>query len=135
MGSLQNWHALIILVLGMLIYAVPVAIANNIWTLTRRSYLGRFVMVVFVGAVLELIVETADKETARVLVYLIDFALSMLLVVWSVYRTRDIGWSKWWCLLYCVPLVNFLYGLVIMFVPSGYASQSGAGAYRASESR
>ncbi len=35
-----------------------------------------------------------------------------------VQRLHDIGWSGWWCLLFLIPLVSFIFGLILLFKPS-----------------
>lgn len=51
---------------------------------------------------------------------LADVALVVLAVstlLWSVHRVQDIGWSKWLCLLFALPLVNVGLWLILLCVP------------------
>ena len=47
----------------------------------------------------------------------------------SVHRAQDIGWPKWWTLLFVVPGINLLYLLVILFWPGRKVEEERASTY------
>ncbi len=121
MGTFSIWHWL----LALMFYVgpvIPIALAKKGKTLARLPYFYRiFALLVLVVAGLGLgILKELSGSLGVVLIVVIVFwtlVMSILNYLWSVHRAQDIGWSKWWTLLFVVPGVNLIYFLVILFQP------------------
>ncbi len=115
MGTFSIWHWLIVL----MVFAgpvIPIALANKDKTLTRLPYFYRIAG----GLVLGILSEWSDNLSVVLIVVIVCIALAMWVLeyLWSVHRAQDIGWSKWWTLLFVLPGINLIYLLVILSRPS-----------------
>lgn len=52
-----------------------------------------------------------------VLVAVAGLALMGLGVMWAIQRCHDLDWSGWWAILVLVPLANFIFWLLLLFIP------------------
>ena len=128
MGTFSIWHWIIVWHIVLIVFlgtVIPIVSANKDKTLARLPYFYRILalfvagLVFFVtGLVLGILSEWPDILGVGLIILTVCLALVMwvLLFLWSVYRAQDIGWSKWWTLLFTVPGAN-LYLLVILLWP------------------
>ena len=104
---------------------VTIAAADPFKTLARLPYLIRYVSLIAIIAAFFVVAATGQPSTSGpsiffIVVFLTVFAISIYVAsLWSVYRTQDIGWSKWLCLLFWIPIVHLIYLLLLFFIPSG----------------
>lgn len=115
MGTFSIWHWAIVLAFFAL-YVVPVVAADPSKTMARKPYalrtLGFFIAIVVVNAI-----AGGIGNEAAIIGLILGAPLAVFMVLWSVHRTRDIGWSKWWCLLFLIPFVGLIFWLVLLFKP------------------
>ena len=118
MGTFSIWHWLIVLMV-LVMPSIPIAVANKDKRLARLPYFYRILALIVVGVMFKVLSERSDDPGAIIIVMLVGvwIALWVLQFVWSVHRAQDIGWSKWWTLLFVVPGINLLYVLAILFWP------------------
>ena len=120
MGSFGIFHFAIILVF-LAAYIVPLALANTGKRMVRKPYAMRTVIGILALVVANVIVPLVGEGSAALvllgLIILGSAALSVFLVLWSAHRAQDIGWSKWWCLLFLVPIVGLVFWFVLLFKP------------------
>lgn len=57
------------------------------------------------------------NSVSGIIAAVIYIAISVCFFSLMIRRSRDIGWSGWFSLLYLIPIVGFFYPLVILFVP------------------
>lgn len=82
--------------------------------LSRRGFvIGNSVLVVAMTFALLLAAKTG-MTPLLVIVVLLGYLLSLRL---AVLRLHDFNWGGWWCLLYFVPLINIVFGLLVLFFP------------------
>ena len=119
MGTFSIWHWLIVLIV-FVGPVIPIALANKDKTLARLPYFYRILALVAVGLLLGILSEWSDNLGVVLIVLIVCLVLAMWVLeyLWSVHRAQDIGWSKWWTLLFVLPGINLIYLLVILFRPS-----------------
>ena len=119
MGTFSIWHWLIVLIV-FVGPVIPIALANKDKTLARLLYFYRILALVAVGLLLGILSEWSDNLGVVLIVLIVCLVLAMWVLeyLWSVHRAQDIGWSKWWTLLFVLPGINLIYLLVILFRPS-----------------
>ena len=117
MDPFNIWHWVI--VLGVFaVFSVFVVAANPRKKLARKPYalrtVGLFVAILVFSAI--------DSGIGRSLA---GFGFCFM-VLWSVHRAQDIGWSKWWCLLFVTPFVVVapIFWLVLLFKPANTSGSS-----------
>ena len=115
MGSLSIWHWLIVLLVVGLAGIVPIFAANASKTLPRGPYAIRTLASYLAIFVMSTVTAAAGNAFLSIIELLINGVLGILIVLWSVHRVQDIGWSKWWCLLFFVPLVGIVFWFVLLF--------------------
>ncbi|MGD1879144.1 MAG: DUF805 domain-containing protein [Kiloniellaceae bacterium] len=118
MGNFSIWHWLILIaVSGVLIGAIPIAFASPVRTLSRRPYALRTLAAFLAMLVLSSLTKSAGGGSAflSIIDVIVSVVLWIQIVVWSVHRVNNIGWSKWWCLLILLPLVNIVFWFVLLF--------------------
>jgi uncharacterized membrane protein YhaH (DUF805 family) len=103
-------------VIGMGMFVVPILLANRDKTLHRGQYLIRAIGILLVAVVL-VGVTTPLLGPASMFGAVLGVPIVVLTTLWSVHRTQDIGWSKWWCLLFLIPFLGMLYGLAMLVWP------------------
>jgi uncharacterized membrane protein YhaH (DUF805 family) len=113
MGTFSVWHWLFTLV----IVAMPLLMASKDKRLTRLPNFCRVLALISVGFILGVLSEVTGNPGMAELA-LIGVGLWVLHLVWAVHRAQDIGWSKWWCLLLQVPVVNLVTLLALLLWPS-----------------
>jgi uncharacterized membrane protein YhaH (DUF805 family) len=112
MDSISLWNSAPVVTLLALI--IVIATADGRKTLTRKDYAIRSVttlilMVLGLGISLML-----PGEGAPVLFYLLLAVAAVLQVLWSVHRTQDLGWSRWWNLLHMVQPAGLIWWIILM---------------------
>ena len=118
MGSFSIWHLLILL--GGL--ATPVIVVRYTSSaLARGPYCWRAAGS-FVGLIgVQVVQEGTSDLAADIVVAVAHLALWLALVRWVAGRLIDVGQSRWWALLCCIPLVHFIVMLVLCFPRSRQA--------------
>jgi len=100
-------------------YIVPLAMANSGKRMARKPYAIRTVIGILALVVVNVIVSAIGEGSAALVatgvMLLGSVALSVFLVLWSAHRAQDIGWSKWWCLIFLIPLVGLVFWFVLLF--------------------
>lgn len=117
MGTFSIWHWLIVLVGFVIVPVTTITLAKKEKSLARLPYLYRIIGLLAAGLVIRFVGEQTDNPGAAIPMVFVALCVWILQYLWMVHRTQDIGWSKWWVLLTTIPLVNLVYGLVILFVP------------------
>ena len=79
--------------------------------LNRERYILRSLAVGFVTAILMFFAFFISEKVAT----LINVAAIVIQIMLGIRRTHDIGKSGWWMFLIVVPLVNIIWGLVLIF--------------------
>jgi hypothetical protein len=110
MGSPSIWHWLIVLALALIV--VPIALASQQKMLGRKAYALRTGPLFVAGALVSLF------NSLQLLLAIITLVGSVFVILWSVHRTQDIGWSRWLNLLFLVPLGGIVWWIVLMAAPS-----------------
>jgi hypothetical protein len=113
----EEWHGLLALTqLAVLIISIACAGPNK--TLTRIPYairtIGFFVFAVallLAGFIYEI------SLGGGVGIFVVVIGASALYVLWSVYRTQDIGWSRWWNLLLFIPITHLVWVIILIIMP------------------
>jgi len=115
MMSLTIWQVVSIAVY-LLAYIVPVFVADPGKTLSRTPYAlrttGLLLLMLVVYAMARVFGGIAIMAAIPMAVAIVVF-----FVLWSVHRTQDIGWPRWLCLMFVVPVVGFIYWIVLLFKP------------------
>ena len=124
---------LIILVVFLIFVALtvilPTALVRSRARLSRKAFAIRFFsglgVAIVLGAAIGIVAVVNDRDFDErtfdrifngfqlIFVFLVSF--------WSAKRAQDIGWTKWWNLLYGIPLLNFVYLGTMLFVRSAEA--------------
>ncbi len=115
MGTFSIWHWLIVLFFILLVPLVPILAASSSKTLTRKPYALRTIGAYAAMFGIAFAFGAGGGGLGSGLGMVINIVISILIILWSVHRTQDIGWSKWWCLLMFVPLVGLIFWLVLLF--------------------
>ena len=79
--------------------------------MNRERYILRSLAVGFVTAILMFLAFFISEKVAT----LINVAAIVIQIMLGVRRTHDIGKSGWWMFLIVVPLVNIIWGVVLIF--------------------
>ncbi|UFH49845.1 DUF805 domain-containing protein [Pseudomonas sp. KNUC1026] len=82
-----------------------------VWSFVATAALFAFVLV---GALLNLFV---SAWLGVPITLVADIAMVVLIVIIAGQRVHDLGWSAWTLLLMIIPLVNVIFGLVLVFMP------------------
>jgi len=110
-GTFSIFHWLIVLLVILGIGILPIALASKSKTLARGPYALRTIP----ATVVMVLIAAASAELDYVV--LVNLVIWVLLLLWSVHRLQDIGWSRWWCLLSFLPFLGLLFWLALLFVP------------------
>jgi len=85
-------------------------------TLSRTSYalrtIGLLLLAIAVYAVARIYGGIAVMAGIPMAVVIVVF-----FVLWSVHRTQDVGWPRCLCLMFVVPVVGFIYWMVLLIKP------------------
>lgn len=79
--------------------------------MNRKRYILRSLSVGFLTAILIFFAFLVSEKLAT-LINIVAFVIQIML---GVRRTHDIGKSGWWMALIVVPVVNIIWGLVLIF--------------------
>jgi uncharacterized membrane protein YhaH (DUF805 family) len=91
--------------------------------LGRLQFFGFSVIWALSGAVVALVSgidfeSSADPSLGGILFALVFFLVALVASLsYAVRRFHDFDKSGWWVLLYLVPVVNFVMGLILLFAP------------------
>jgi hypothetical protein len=128
MGTFSIGHFLVLL-LVLFIFLTPFFFARQKRKLSRKPLAWRYAAVLAVAVIMAVVGEVlkdmaAQPDPAKGLILAITLATSVIQIVfgfltliWSIYRTQDIGWSRWMNLVLVVPLVNLAWMTVLLFNP------------------
>lgn len=61
--------------------------------------------------------ENSGSIIILILMVVIYIVLFIYVFVYGVRRLNDIGWSGFLSILYIIPLINFIFGLLLLFMP------------------
>jgi len=117
------------LIYVLLVFALPTALVPAGAGLSRKSFVIRFLSalggtIVAIMAILIVVEVTGgdiDGRGPEGVSKLLGLVFTVLLSYWSAKRAQDIGWTKWWNLLYGVPIMNLVYLGTMLFVRSAEA--------------
>ncbi len=122
MGTFSIWHWLIILLATLLPAMVAIFAADQTKRLNRKQYAIRllilFIAIFGLFSIASLAFGAPDDALGFGVVGLgmtLSLVAQVLLVLWSVHRVQDIGWSRWICLLYLVPGVGTILWFILLF--------------------
>ncbi len=117
MGEFSIFHWLMALSVLAAIVA-PIALASKDQTLARLPFFLRFLFLVIVAALLNLLVAATNSTAIFFTAFAAGTVLAVFGMMWAVHRVQDIGWPKWWCLLALVPALGLIFVLVLLLWPS-----------------
>ena len=120
------WYAFLIAFFSVA-FIMPIAVANKNKTLARMPYALRAVAWLVCTPVIVEFVTSQDPQWPAFIVLAIIFGLGVLMSLWSVHRTQDMGVSKWWCLLMGLPAINLVFILALMVVRRADPPRANAG--------
>jgi len=116
MGVMGIWQWLIILIAIFLMPYIAVKRNSHKPGIKRMALLGRFAGIFITMALLILI---AEEITSLALFTLpVQVCLGYLLYAFMVQRLTDAGWSPWLVFVGAIPMIGFLFSLVLFIVPS-----------------
>ena len=99
------------------VVVIPVLVADPNKRLARKPF-GLRLLGIFIAFYFPVAFRDIESEGIYILFVLIPAGILVLLTtLFSVYRTQDIGWSKYLCLLGAVPFANVVYFVVLLFKP------------------
>lgn len=128
MGSLSIWHWMVVFIILMPI--IPLFMASKVQVLGRQQYFRQifasFALTIGAGFAGVMIPSALDNSDAynfigalgMLLVFVASIALFCFIMLWSVYRIQDVGWSRWLNLLMFIPYLNMMWVIILMCVPS-----------------
>ncbi len=93
--------------------------------ITRLPYFWTLLVISIFLNINNCIENLYDKNHNDYILLLYAFKLSMLIFVIigffaMIKRLRDIKWNPWLCLISFVPIVNYIFGLILIFKKSKY---------------
>lgn len=98
-------------------YLVPLAIADTSKTMPRIPYALRVIGSLAALLATGFVAGITMGEAGSLVAMAVCCVMVVFMVLWSAHRAQDIGWSKWSCLLYLVPLVGLIFWLLLFFWP------------------
>jgi hypothetical protein len=117
MNGLSIWHwGIIIVWLGLLL--IPIVSADPNKTLPRKGYVFRsigFIALITIGSIISNALPGPVDSALLLVAALIG---ATLIYLWSVHRTQDIGWSRWWNLLFLMPVISLGWWIILMARPT-----------------
>jgi len=121
-GTISIWHLFIVLAY-LVLSIVPILAASPDIGLARKPYALRTISGFVAAVVISVISRAMDLGVgSNIIGSIVGAVLTVFLVLWSVHRVQDIGWSKWWCLFFLVPGVSLIVWLVLLFKPGAGGS-------------
>ncbi len=130
-SGLAIWVILpaVFLIYFALTVVLPTALVRSGGRLSRKSFAVRYFSVLgaafVLGGVIGIAKVVNDRNFDERFIYGIFGGLAPIGAVlrsyWSAQRAQDIGWTKWWNLLYGIPLMNLVYLCTMLFVGSAEA--------------
>jgi uncharacterized membrane protein YhaH (DUF805 family) len=93
--------------------------------LTRKPFAIRYGIAALIGLISVLTGIFLEPTTAAAISLLSGLILMQFILVWSVYRTQDFGWSKWINLLYFVPVAQAIWVIWLLLTPGRPSAESG----------
>lgn len=109
----------------VLVTVLAVALSSRDKKLTRVRYAVRATVATLLMALLILVIPRAVQGGHKIdtitplFCLLVAFVVSIVLVIWSVHRLQDIGWSRWIGLVMGVPVVSFAMMVMLIAWPGG----------------
>ena len=105
---------------GRTVYVPDAGIKEKIFSYTgrlnRERYILRSLAVGLVAAVLMFLAIFISEKVAT----LVNILAVVIQIMLGIRRTHDIGKSGWWMLLMIIPVVNFIWGLILIFKKGDY---------------
>jgi hypothetical protein len=114
--ALMGWLAAVVPIAIAAFVVVPIAVANSQKTLARWPFAIRWLSL-FAAIVVTSVSITVFETAGAAALVAVGLAAPILLSLWAVHRTQDIGWSRWLNLLLLVPAVGLGWLIVLMCVP------------------
>lgn len=94
--------------------ALPIVMADRHKTLARGPYVQRVAGVVAAFVAAYILQRVSTTEIAG---FALGAVAAVFLTLWSVHRCQHLGWSRWCCLLFLVPLANLGLLLLLLIKP------------------
>ena len=116
----MNGSVLAMVLVYIVLPIAVIAMADAYTMLQRKAYAFRTIPLLLAGIVVNALVTVGSSGGGfgvALFSMIIGAGIVIMMFLWSVYRTQDLGWSKWWCLLILVPFVGLVYWLALLFVP------------------
>ena len=95
---------------------VPVLLAKPEMRMMRAAYIARSALYLVVMLALNWAAAMTNVASGGIVATAISIAIGVVFMFWTVYRLRDIGWSKWCALIFLVPMVNFVFWILLLCV-------------------
>ena len=111
MNSISIWNSALATPVMLILV---IAAADGRKRLTRQDYLIRSITTLLLLVLALGISLVLPGEGAEVLFLLFGAVAAVLMVLWSVHRTQDLGWSRWWNLLHMVQPAGLIWWIILM---------------------
>ena len=116
MAGMGPASALFFLAAMMAATVVPILLAKPDRQMMRGPYIARSAFYLVVMLALNWGAMMAHVASAGIVATAISIAIGVVFMFWTVYRLQAIGWSKWCALIFLVPMVNFVFWILLLFV-------------------
>lgn len=128
MGTFSIWHWLIVLmVLGVIFGSIVAAVLTRSH-LRRGQYTTRFAIYVVTSTAIAILVNVSEEAAVVLPMIPLGWVLMFLIYRWTAMRLNDVGWNRWWSLLWLIPLVGIVLGIVLC-IKDGIPSQDEASVF------
>ncbi len=113
---METWLLLVFVVFLMALPALAIHINRNKPGMQRRAFLIRIIGLFVVGIVMGALSET--HEVMGFVAGLTTIVVAYFSYAFTVQRLTDAGWSVWLTFVQVLPLINLLFTIALMIVPS-----------------
>lgn len=116
--GISIWQVFI-LVLPILLFVFAFFTTSRDTYLNRMGYFVRLLVLTVAGTGLVLLTSTLLVESAvgAITMLVLGIVIGLMNLRFQIMRLQDIGWSRYFALLSCVPIANLVFLLVLLFVP------------------
>ena len=108
-------------IVSLLVTIACIHFANQEKRLNRMGFflrlIGLIIGYIVIGGVLGMLLIPSMGIAGMGIIMVLAIAVAIYQVQFTVHRIQYCGWSKWCALILFIPLVNFIFLLVLLFKP------------------
>lgn len=116
MGVMGIWQWIIILAITLVLPFVAIMLNKEKPGITRSQYIVRVIGLIVLGVAMGLLSEMG--EILALIGGVVILIASYFSYAFATLRLNNAGWSAWLTLVLVLPLINLLFIIALMIVPS-----------------